>query len=113
MIRDRGSVKWVSMMLPEHVQQIRAWKHESEEELPNELTEWELEELQQTIQFAYDQKLIVTLKTMVEHNLSHYTGIITVLKTSTRELSLETDTTIRHIPLNAIYRAQLENNYCD
>jgi len=113
MIRDRGNVKWVSMMLPEHVQQIRAWKHESEEELPNELTEWELEELQQVIQLAYDQKLIVTLKTMVDHNLSHYTGIITDLKASTRELSLEMDTIIRRIPLDAVYRAQLENNYCD
>lgn len=113
MIRDRGSIKWVSMMLPEHVQQIRAWKHESEEELPNGLTEWELEELQQTIQFAYDQKLIVTLKTLVEHNLSHYTGIITDLKASARELSLETDTVIRRIPLDTIYRAQLESNYCD
>ncbi|WP_409297943.1 YolD-like family protein [Peribacillus sp. SCS-26] len=28
MIRDRGRIKWTSMMLPEHVKLLRDWAHE-------------------------------------------------------------------------------------
>ena len=28
MIRDRGRMKWVSMMLPEHVRVLREWAEE-------------------------------------------------------------------------------------
>lgn len=34
MLRDRGSIKWVSMMLPEHVELLREY-HESLQKLKN------------------------------------------------------------------------------
>ena len=34
MIRDRGTIKWTAMMLPEHVQKIKQWKREAYAEAP-------------------------------------------------------------------------------
>ncbi|WP_148795752.1 YolD-like family protein, partial [Rossellomorea marisflavi] len=43
MIRDRGKIKWTSMMLPEHVKMLRDWAEEDSFEKRRELDEQELE----------------------------------------------------------------------
>ncbi|UZM97934.1 YolD-like family protein [Lysinibacillus sp. MHQ-1] len=60
MIKDRGNIKWASMMMPEHLDLLRECK-EVYTTQPRELTEWELEELQQTIDTAYQQQQDVQL----------------------------------------------------
>ncbi|QFT89607.1 YolD-like protein [Bacillus sp. THAF10] len=45
MIRDRGTIKWTSMMLPEHVKLLRDWTKEDTYETKPELDEQRLEEL--------------------------------------------------------------------
>lgn len=50
MLHDRGNMKWTSMMLPEHLVEIKKWKKEQHFDKKRELTEWELEEIEQTIQ---------------------------------------------------------------
>ncbi|MBH9787958.1 YolD-like family protein, partial [Clostridioides difficile] len=42
MIKDRGNIKWASMMMPEHLDRLREYKKGFTEQ-PRELTEWELE----------------------------------------------------------------------
>jgi hypothetical protein len=49
MIRDRGRIKWTSMMLPEHVKMLRDWAQEDEEEKEKELDEQQLELMNETI----------------------------------------------------------------
>ncbi|MBT2754826.1 YolD-like family protein [Mesobacillus foraminis] len=49
MIRDRGRIKWTSMMLPEHVKMLRDWAKEDEEEKEKELDEQQLELMNETI----------------------------------------------------------------
>lgn len=53
MLRDRGNMKWTAMMLPEHLVEIKKWKEEQFYDIKRELTEWELEEIEQTIQRAF------------------------------------------------------------
>lgn len=43
MIRDRGRMKWVSMMLPEHVKVLREWAEEDSYKVRKELDEQQLE----------------------------------------------------------------------
>ena len=57
MNKDRGTIKWTSLMLPEHVQRLRAWENELHDTPPKEKADWELEALHQTIQQAYELKL--------------------------------------------------------
>ncbi len=43
MIRDRGRIKWTSLMLPEHVKMLREWKKEDLREQPEQPDEQQLE----------------------------------------------------------------------
>jgi hypothetical protein len=58
-IRDRGNIKWTSMMLPEHVKLLRDWKEEERIQKKPELDEQKLEEMNETINeaMAYNQTL--------------------------------------------------------
>lgn len=109
MIRDRGTIKWTAMMLPEHVQKIREWKKEAYAEAPKELTEWELEDLQQTIDQAIAQNKIITLTVWESIKYVQWTGTIQALNPNKQELTLETITKIKHIPINRIHSARLDD----
>ncbi|MBM7648069.1 hypothetical protein JOC78_001009 [Bacillus ectoiniformans] len=59
MIRDRGTIKWTAMMLPEHVQLLREWMEKEEEEPPKELDEQKLEEMNEKAAEAMESNLAV------------------------------------------------------
>ncbi|MFG3613337.1 YolD-like family protein [Rummeliibacillus stabekisii] len=109
MIRDRGTIKWTAMMLPEHVQKIREWKKEAYVEAPKELTEWELEDLQQVIDQSLAQNKIITLTVWESIKYVQWTGIIQAINPDKQELILETITKVKHIPINTINAARLDN----
>lgn len=54
MIRDRGKMKWTSMMLPEHVKLLRDWAKEDEYEKVREIDEQYLEVMNETISEAME-----------------------------------------------------------
>jgi len=112
MIRDRGTIKWTAMMLPEHVQKIKQWKREAYAEAPRTLSEWELEDLQQTINQAFNQHKTVTISTWQEAKYVQWTGTITALEES-QQLVLETLSAIKRIPFHSIHAAQLEDESYD
>ncbi|MCD7034064.1 YolD-like family protein [Metabacillus sp. GX 13764] len=53
MIRDRNNIKWVSMMLPEHVKMAKELFHDLEKEEKPEMDEMRIEELEQVILKSY------------------------------------------------------------
>ncbi|WP_418302363.1 YolD-like family protein [Lysinibacillus fusiformis] len=59
MLHDRGNMKWTSLMLPEHLVQLKEWKKEQYHDKKHDLTEWELEEIEQTIQRAFKLRKLV------------------------------------------------------
>jgi c-di-AMP phosphodiesterase-like protein len=60
MIRDRGRIKWTSMMLPEHVKLLRDWAHEDTFEQEKEMDEQKLEEMNSLLASALaEQKPIM------------------------------------------------------
>lgn len=62
MIRDRGKMKWTSMMLPEHVKLLRDWAKEDEYEKVREIDEQYLEVMNETISGAmeFGNSLMIT-----------------------------------------------------
>ncbi|NHC42949.1 YolD-like family protein [Bacillus sp. MM2020_1] len=62
MIRDRGRIKWTSMMLPEHVKLLRDWVKEDRYEQKREMDEQQLELMNETLSEAieYDQYVTIT-----------------------------------------------------
>lgn len=69
MIRDRGTMKWTAMTLPEHLALIRVWKQEQFYDKKRELAEWELEEIEQTIQRAIKMQKLIMLTLWSNNNL--------------------------------------------
>ncbi|WP_409301520.1 YolD-like family protein [Peribacillus sp. SCS-155] len=61
MIRDRGRIKWTSMMLPEHVKMLRDWAHEDTFEEQRILDEQQLEEMNAAIGEAMETGAAVTI----------------------------------------------------
>jgi hypothetical protein len=62
MIRDRGSIKWTAMMLPEHVKLLRDWAKEDTYEQKREIDEQKLESMNEIISEAmeYDKSVTIT-----------------------------------------------------
>lgn len=107
MLHDRGNMKWTAMMLPEHLVEIKKWKEEQFYDKKRELTEWELEEIEQTIQRAFKLRKLVKL-TLWEHNKLHdKVGLITGADTHKKELLLDTKFSIKRISFDLIQKASL------
>lgn len=102
MIRDRKNIKWTAMMLPEHVKLIKEWKQEEFYDKKRELTEWELEEIEQTIQHAFKMQKLITLTLWNNNNLHDETGLVTGTDTVKRELLLDTDVAIKRLAFDKI-----------
>lgn len=113
MLKDRGTIKWTALMLPEHVKLLREWNKEDDYQLPKEKSEWELEELQQTIQYAASAKKPLSLSIWNNQYWVYEQGIITALDRSKGALLLETNTVVKRVPVNFIYDAKLLDEYND
>lgn len=107
MLFDRGSKKWTAMMLPEHLVEIREWKKEQFYDKKRELTDWELEEIEQTIQRAFKSQKLITLTLWSHHNLQDKTGLVTGMDPIKKELLLDTDISIKRLAFNEIQDAKL------
>lgn len=107
MINDRGNMKWTSMMLPEHLVQLKEWKKEQYYDKKRELTEWELGEIEQTIQRAFKSKKIITLTLWSNNRIHDKNGLVTGMDPYKKELLLDTDISIKRISFNDIQDAKL------
>ncbi|KGX92059.1 hypothetical protein N781_02630 [Pontibacillus halophilus JSM 076056 = DSM 19796] len=61
MLRDRGTMKWTSLMLPEHVETLKRVWYEEDMTSPPILDEQALEEMQHKVNAAYQTKCPTTL----------------------------------------------------
>ena len=66
MNRDRGRIKWTSMMLPEHVKQLRDWAEEDSFEQRKKIDEQRLEEWNEITAEAMEFSRLITI--------THYAG---------------------------------------
>lgn len=61
MNRDRGTIKWNAMMLPEHVKLLREWKAEDYYEEMPKIDEWAQQENAEQLQVANDTRAYTEL----------------------------------------------------
>jgi len=94
-------------MLPEHLVRLKEWKKEQYYDKKRELTEWELEEIEQTIQRAYKMQKKIKLTHWNNKKLYDETGKITGTDISKKELLLDTDLSIKRITFDMIQKASL------
>lgn len=76
MIRDRGKIKWTSMMLPEHVKLLRDWVKEDSYEKQVEIDEQHLELMNEIIFDAMEFGKCVTITHFRNHRYELLIGQI-------------------------------------
>jgi len=103
MLRDRGTIKWTSMMLPEHVKMIREWADNDQNEQQVNMDEQRMEEWNDVLLLAMEDKLLIH---MTYHDGRLYikaTGYVTKLDPYTKQLYLTDQTNeIKQINLSAV-----------
>ncbi|GLC88922.1 YolD-like family protein [Lysinibacillus piscis] len=113
MMKDRGTIKWMPMMLPEHVRMLHDWEQEECCVFPSEKMEWELEELQQMIQQTVGTGSILQFRWWENQSWQEAVGMITAIDRTTHELLLETSLTVKRISFSSIDVVQLVDDYHD
>lgn len=100
------------MMMPEHLDVLRENKQDTTIQR-RDLNEWELEEIQQTIDQAYSQQLDIKVEAWEDNRIIQWTGTIKSINFNTNELILDTLLKTKRIPIQSIQSAQLEADYYD
>ena len=76
MVHDRGSIKWTSLMLPEHVELLkRVWNEDAKVVKPS-LDEQELEVLNNRILEAYHQKQSIQIVYYQDNHMLELRGMV-------------------------------------
>ncbi|WP_339148390.1 YolD-like family protein [Sutcliffiella sp. BMC8] len=76
MIRDRGNIKWTSLMLPEHVKMIRQHYLEEDYQSKPEIDEQQHELLNEKINEALEFGSEVEIKYFEDHKVKSFIGTI-------------------------------------
>lgn len=105
MNKDRGTIKWTAMMLPEHIERLREWEEELQYDHKKELSEWELESLHETIQYAFESNKALTFTLFKANRISQITGSIKAIDKQKKQLLIESDTAINIIHFDSIQAA--------
>ena len=88
-LQDRGSKKWVAMMLPEHVKLLREYMEEQKKTPRPELDEWDLDIIQENIQLAMKRNVEVEIKTWRNGAFHTHLGKVTWVDINKRTIEME------------------------
>ncbi|MFJ5771078.1 YolD-like family protein [Psychrobacillus sp. NPDC093180] len=88
-VRDRGSKKWVAMMLPEHVKLLREYMEEQKKTPRPNLDEWDLDIIQENIQLAMKRNVEVEIKTWRNGAFHIHLGKVTWVDINRRTIEME------------------------
>ncbi|MGE7623626.1 YolD-like family protein [Viridibacillus sp. NPDC096237] len=87
MNRDRGFKKWeMSIMLPEHVTLVRHWRREDDHIDKPELTEWDLQVVQEKLELSMKMKCETDIKVWGNGQFEIHRGIISKINHNNRHL---------------------------
>lgn len=89
MNKDRGTIKWTAMMLPEHVKLLREWQQEDRFVEKPQLDEAQVEQLNTNLQRAYSEHRPIELKVWEETSIYVVSGIIKKINTNGQFIQLE------------------------
>lgn len=90
MIKDRGTIKWTSLMLPEHVEQLKnLWKEDLKEERII-LDQQMMEKFEKKILNAYMNQKSICVKYYVQNDIKKIQAKITHINEHKKEITFHT-----------------------
>ena len=108
MIRDRGRIKWTSMMLPEHVKLLREMVKEDQYEQKKDLDEQQLEWMNEIVTKAMECNQFLMVTYYRQHNYEKVVGRIHKWDEISRQLQIaDRFAEVHHIAIADIADIQL------
>lgn len=105
-IKDRGTIKWTAMMLPEHVQMLRDWQSEEHRDVRPALDEFDLEALYEEIHLAYRRQCLLEIR--VWHNeVKTYSGKVAIIDLRLKQVCFDCSGNALKFPFDAIIGATM------
>lgn len=110
MVNDRGSIKWSSMMLPEHAKLLRKlWEEDNKTNKPI-LDAQQIEILNRELQIAYEKNIPVELKLYTLEGMKRVVAEIIKLDSLSKEVHVIMENgEIEHLPFHQIIDLTLKN----
>ncbi|WP_137791835.1 YolD-like family protein [Bacillus sp. E(2018)] len=104
MIRDRGNIKWTSLMLPEHVKELRRYINEEYHDVPEPtLDEQQMEEMNEVIMEAMEYNVPLAFTVYRNKRLNIIRGYIHYLDLYKNELRiLDNSDTVRILSFSEV-----------
>lgn len=99
MIRDRGNIKWTSMMLPEHVKLLRDWSEADHYQEKRELDEQQLEQFNEIICMAMEEHAELVFTYYQEHFHHKCSGYVHYIDPIQHTLRIVNEQSDNHIQL--------------
>ncbi|MFZ5946247.1 MAG: YolD-like family protein [Bacillota bacterium] len=87
-MRDRGSIKWSSLMLPEHKELLKKLAEEQNHVKKPILTEDRYEQINQTLIYAIKNSLPISIKFYQSNSLYTVQGVVKMCDPLTQKLKL-------------------------
>ncbi len=87
-VKDRGTIKWTAMMLPEHVQMLRDWQSQAHSESKPVLDDFDLEAIYEEIDLAHKRQCLVELQVW-QGETNAFTGVVAAIDLRIKQLSLD------------------------
>lgn len=88
-LQDRGSKKWVAMMLPEHVKMLREYGEEIKKEPRPDLNEFDYEVIHDQIALAMQRNVEIKIKRWKEGEFIYNRGTIQWIDLRKRTIEIE------------------------
>lgn len=88
-VQDRGSKKWVAMMLPEHVKMLRDYNEEIKKVPRPDLNEFDYEAIQEQIEHAMKRNVEIQVKRWKNGEFLYNQGTIQWIDLTKRTIELE------------------------
>lgn len=101
-IKDRGRIKWTALMLPEHVELIRAW-YEKDEWVPKpDLNEFDLELIQEEMDIALKRQCNVIIHSWKAGVIYTNRGVIKGIDATSRMLIYGDQLANHRLPMDEV-----------
>lgn len=112
MLRDRGTIKWTAMMLPEHVELLKEIWKEDDNDLPKTMDEQTHSEWDQLLHQATKGNSPLKIEYILNHSICTKVGIPTYLDPSKEIVRIRSDDQqVTNIPISSIQSLSLCTNY--
>lgn len=87
--RDRGKIKWTSLMLPEHLKRLREWQAEDNYIEQPQLDQFDWDNIQKTLETASMQQCETEIQTWKDGKIIYHQGKIKEINVHSKTVILE------------------------